>query len=121
MEPILALWLRYEAGGSDRNQLFIKEHSARNQAAEYPRGRTLFVVNIPPYATEDSVKHAFSKKCGPVKTVTFATSPGNPEKFTYVVFEKELSLDKALSLSKETILNLSSSANPLLTGLKSKL
>ena len=100
--------------------MFIKENSVRNQGDEYPRGRTIFVVNIPPYATADSVKFAFSKKCGPVKSVTFATSPGKPEKFTYIVFEKESSLEKALSLSQETVLTLSSEDNPLLIGLKSK-
>ncbi|CAL1681993.1 unnamed protein product [Lasius platythorax] len=44
------LWIRFDADSSDKHQLFFKEHSVRNQEPEYPRNKTLFVLNVPPYA-----------------------------------------------------------------------
>lgn len=108
------LWLRYEENSSDRNQLFIKAHTDKKYS-KYPKDRTLFVINIPPYATEESVKFAFGKKCGPVESVQFVKNKS--EKCTYVIFEKDSSLDKALSLTSNVILTLSSKEKPLMTGL----
>lgn len=119
MKFISAFWLRYEDGSSDRNQLFIKEHTDKKYS-KFPKGKTLFVINIPPYATEDSVNYAFSKKCGPVQSVKFVKNSGKSEKCTYIIFENESGLDKALSLSSDTVLTLSSKEKPLITGLKSK-
>ncbi|XP_015587378.1 ribosomal RNA-processing protein 7 homolog A [Cephus cinctus] len=103
------LWLRYDAHSVNKHQLFLKEHSVRKQDPELPKGHTLFLLNVPPYATADSLKHAFTEACGAVRTVTFTTSPGKPKtgfKAAYIVFQRESSLDKALALPKTHCLTL---------------
>lgn len=103
--------------------MFIKEHSIRKQEPEYPKGKTLFVLNIPPYATVESIKNAFSDSCGPVKSVTLManSSSSNGFKNGYVVFTRDQGLHKALSLNKDHILTLSTKKHPVLTGINSKL
>lgn len=93
------LWIAYDKESTDKHQLFFKEHSIRKQEPEYPKGRTLFVLNIPPYAETAALKHVFSELCGNVSQVTFTTPTGF--KTGYVVFEKEFALDRALELSPE--------------------
>jgi len=116
---IIALWIRFDANNSDKHQLFFKEHSVRNQESEYPRNHTLFVLNIPPYATTDCLKHAFIKLCGDIHLITFSKAKGF--KTAYIVFKKESSLDKALELSDDCVITLSSDENTCLTGLRSEL
>ncbi|OXU16974.1 hypothetical protein TSAR_008706 [Trichomalopsis sarcophagae] len=114
------IWIRYDVNSSDRHQLFIKAHSIRNQEPEYPRGKTLFVLNIPPYATVESVQNAFSV-CGQVKSVSFAKSSSGSDsgfKTGYIVFAKDAGLDKALSLQSEHTLVLSTKDATVLTGIK---
>lgn len=74
---------------------------------------------MPPYATTDSLKYAFAKLCGQVHSVTFANTKGF--KTTYIVFEKESSLNKALELSNTIIITLNNDKNLCLTGIESKL
>lgn len=106
--------LKFDAKCLEEHQLFIKEHSVRNQEPKYPRGKTLFVLNIPPYATRVSLKNVFTKKCGNVKEVTLVPSPGGSKlsfKVGYIVFAKESGLDKALSLPKDFTLVLHDDEN----------
>lgn len=110
------LWIRFDADSSDRHQLFLKEHSVRNQEPEYPRNKTLFVLNVPPYATTDCLKHAFIKLCGDVHSITFTKTKGF--KTAYIVFKNESSLDKALELSEDCVITLNSDTNVCFTGLK---
>lgn len=110
------LWICFDTNDSDKHQLFFKEHSIRNQEPEYPRNRTLFVLNIPPYATTDCLKHAFIKLCGDIHLITFSKAKGF--KTAYIVFKKESSLDKALELSDDYVITLSSDENMCLTGLR---
>ncbi|KAL6428527.1 hypothetical protein ACFW04_007872 [Cataglyphis niger] len=110
------LWIRFDADSSDMHQLFFKEHSVRNQEPEYPRNQTLFVLNIPPYATIDCLKHAFTKLCGDVNLITFSKAKGF--KTAYIVFKNESSLDKAMKLSEDCIITLNNDENICLTGLK---
>lgn len=82
------------------HELFIKEHSLRHQEESKPAGRTLFVLNIPPYATEDSLKNLFSSS-GKVTTVLLQHSineldEGSGFKVGYIVFAKREGLLKAL-------------------------
>ncbi|XP_011166451.2 ribosomal RNA-processing protein 7 homolog A [Solenopsis invicta] len=110
------LWVRFDADSSDQHQLFFKEHSVRNQEPEYPRNQTLFVLNVPPYATTDCLKHAFTDLCGSVRSVTFTSAKGF--KTAYIVFKKESSLDKAMELSKDCVITLNGTKNLCLTGLE---
>ncbi|XP_011499144.1 PREDICTED: ribosomal RNA-processing protein 7 homolog A [Ceratosolen solmsi marchali] len=114
------IWIRFDATNSDRHQLFIKEHSVKKQEPEYPRGQTLFVLNIPPYADVDSIKNAFTESCGPIKSVTFVKNANNVDlgfKNGYIVFARELGLQKALSLNERHTLTLNTSSTPILTGI----
>lgn len=111
-----SLWIRFDVNSTHKHQLFFKEHSVRNQEAEYPKNQTLFVLNVPPYATTDCLKHAFAEHCGNVRSVTFTNAKGF--KTAYVVFEKDSSLDKAMELSKDCVITLNNAGNVCLTGLE---
>lgn len=86
----------------------------RDYTKDKPSGRTLFIVNVPPYADEMGIKNAF-KEAGKVQSVQFYSKPGANDKNTnkfiqdtckpifrvcYLVFEKVSQLDKALNLTE---------------------
>lgn len=113
--------LKFSASSSSHHELFIKEHVVRHQSTETPAGCTLFVLNVPPYATEDSFKRIFSV-AGPVIRVIFKKQPNNDEsningfKVAYVVFTRPHSLIKCLKL---TSLNpLSTPEKPIICGIQ---
>lgn len=110
-----SLWIHFNDENLDRHQLFFKKHWIKKQEPHYPRGKTLFVLNVPPYVTTDSLKNAFTRLCGEVKTVIFTISLGF--KTAYVVFENEFSLEKALRLSSDCTICLSTKEETYLTGL----
>lgn len=91
----------------------MKEHSSKTEALDKPKGKTLFVENVPPYATKRSLKFAF-QQAGAVKTVIFE---GETDCFksAYVVFNKSNDLSKALKL--ENLKPLSTEAHPISTGI----
>lgn len=97
--------------------MFFKKHWVKKQEPEYPRGKTLFVLNVPPYATTDSLKNAFTRICGKVTSVVFTTPVGF--KTAYIVFDNESSLEKALKLSHDYVICLSTEQETCLTGLAS--
>lgn len=109
------LWIRFDGESVDKHQLFLKEHSVRNQEPQHPRGRTLFVLNIPPYVTADNLKESFSKLCGTASNVSFTAPKGF--KSAYIVFERESNLEKALELPESHTITLNSDGNRCLTGL----
>ncbi|XP_065303658.1 ribosomal RNA-processing protein 7 homolog A [Dermacentor albipictus] len=96
--------------------MLFKEHSVREKSEHKPSGRTLFVVNVPPYCDENSLKRVFGDS-GKVAKVWLQKSPssGKPAentssvfpsvppvtgfKVAYVVFHKEASIRRALALS----------------------
>ena len=120
-----ALWLRFDTTCSTKHQLFYKEHSVRNQAPQYPKGQTLFVLNVPPWASSDSLKEAFDNICGPVNLITLTSAAGDTSKSgfgtAYIVFERESGLDKALELPLNVTLTLHTEENKSIVGVKSKL
>lgn len=97
--------------------MFFKKHWVKKQEPEYPRGKTLFVLNIPPYATTDSLKNAFTRICGEVTSIVFTTLVGF--KTAYIVFDNESSLEKALKLSHDYVICLYTEQETYLTGLAS--
>lgn len=109
-----SLWIGYDKETTDKHQLFFKEHSIRKQEPEYPKGKTLFVLNVPPFATTTALKNVFSELCGNVLYVTFITTTGF--KTAFVVFEKEGSLERALELSPQCTIIVNSDNN-CLTGM----
>ncbi|XP_014608975.1 PREDICTED: ribosomal RNA-processing protein 7 homolog A [Polistes canadensis] len=109
-----SMWIHFNNENVDRHQLFLKKHWIKKQEPEYPRGRTLFLLNVPPYATTDSLKNAFTKLCGEVLSVVFTTPVGF--KTAYIVFENESSLDKALRIPSDHAICLSTEEETYLTG-----
>ena len=91
----------------------------RKQEPEYPRGKTLFALNVPPYATAEILKECFGKHCGAVANVSFANPKGF--KTSYVVFEDDSSLEKALELPEKYVITLNSKDRVGWTGLTSEL
>lgn len=109
------IWIQFAKENTDRHQLFFKEHSIRNQLPEHPRGRTLFVLNIPPYVTAKALQTVFSEIFGDVTNVFFVTPNGF--KTAYIVFEKETALENALDSSPDFVITLNGDSNVCLTGL----
>ncbi|XP_076173292.1 ribosomal RNA-processing protein 7 homolog A [Ptiloglossa arizonensis] len=107
-------WIRFDKESTDKHQLFFKEHCIRKQESEHPKGRTLFVLNVPPYVTTEVLKNVFIQLCGIVSNVLFINVKGF--KVVYVVFEKESALEKALKLSANTVITLNNKDNVCLTG-----
>lgn len=90
--------------------------------ADKPADRTLFVLNIPPYATKDSIKNIFSK-AGNVENVIFSEpnlllNNNIQAGFTngYVVFEKPIHLVQAMKLNY--LDSFSTCERPILCGIK---
>ncbi|XP_017876197.1 ribosomal RNA-processing protein 7 homolog A [Ceratina calcarata] len=109
------MWLQFDENTIDKHQLFFKEHSIRNQAVEHPKGKTLFMLNIPPYVTSEALLKAFTNLCGTVSNVYFANSKGF--KTAYLVFEKESTLEDALEIPDDYVLILSTKENKCAVGL----
>lgn len=80
-------------------------------------------MNVPPYATSQSITKVFSDSCGPVHSVTFTNNHDNENmgfKNAYLVFKREAGLNKALLLRPEHTFTLSNEDFPVLTGMESK-
>lgn len=95
----LAIPLEFDCNSRKCHNILIKEHAVRKQDDDKPFGRTLFVLNIPPYATKSSLKRVFSA-AGAVESVILCTEEGHGFKTGYIVFTKPSSLINALSLTK---------------------
>ncbi|KAM6285979.1 ribosomal RNA-processing protein 7 homolog A [Spheniscus humboldti] len=113
--------------------LLVKEHQVREGAgATHPPRRTLFVLNVPPYCSPDSLSRLFAR-CGCVQSVDICEKPGEKkEKLTskffncktvtgfqvaYVVFRKPAGVQAAKALSQEGPLLISTESHPVKTGI----
>ncbi|XP_022915757.1 ribosomal RNA-processing protein 7 homolog A [Onthophagus taurus] len=107
MENYKIITCKYSTDSVASHDLFVKEHKVRNHTPEKPAGKTLFILNVPPYATPQSFKEAFST-IGKVTSVQFYDSHENLSqqseklgfKVAFVVFENWADLTKALSLKQ---------------------
>ncbi|CAG9089337.1 unnamed protein product [Plutella xylostella] len=115
-----ALELSVSDDSKHGHTIYFKEHSIREQSADKPSGRTMFIVNVPPYVDEQSLKNAFSE-AGKVLSVSFALKPSLSDikkvnkfvpdpnlptfRVAYIVFSKVSELDKALKLTSLRPLN----------------
>lgn len=103
---------------TSQHTIFIKEHTIRKEDPDKPAKRTLFVLNVPPYITEEHLKYGF-QKVGEVTNVLFQEKVGPNEedgadkfdkfiprpilkgfKVAYVIFKSTKSIAKALQLEK---------------------
>lgn len=112
---LVELALKFDANSKIYHHIFIKKHTVHKTDDSKPLGRTLFVLNIPPYATEDSVKHVFSV-AGVVQSVVLCEGDDHGFKTGYIVFKKSSSLSRAWRLKK--LPPLSSDEHPVLVGLQ---
>lgn len=111
----LVLPLKFQANSAFYHNIYIKEHLVHKKDDGKPFGRTLFVLNVPPYATEDSLKRVFSA-AGAVQSVTLCETEDHGFKTCYIVFKKSASLSRALKLKE--LEPLSTKEHPVTTGLK---
>ncbi|CAK1544821.1 unnamed protein product [Leptosia nina] len=110
-----ALELHFIKDSPHPHVIYFKEHLVREHTADKPSGRTLFVVNIPPYVDEQCMIKAF-RKAGDIQSVQFSIKPNstisqNSEiflkekctpnfKLCYLVFKTVIGLDNALKLTE---------------------
>ncbi|XP_055385133.1 ribosomal RNA-processing protein 7 homolog A isoform X2 [Condylostylus longicornis] len=100
----------------------MKEHYIRVIDEEKPRGKTLFLLNIPPYIHKQHLKSFFEKKAGEVVSVILSEKPGKDEEGTakfkisedvflgrkspfvfkcaYIVFKLSKSIQQALQITE---------------------
>lgn len=125
--------MKFSEESSGQHMVFVKQHAVRDRHPEKPTDRTLFMLNVPPYCTEESLKYAW-RQCGVVASVYFHSKPtaGPPVvnkspffpteevvkgfKVAYVVFDTPEGLLRALNWNQNKPLVLSSSESPLLCG-----
>ncbi|EAT48875.1 AAEL000115-PA [Aedes aegypti] len=117
--------LRYEDQDTACHQVLIKENVSKAIHKSKPAGRTLFVLNVPPYATPESLQTAFSIT-GKVDHVILQEKPAeehaiqndqseNRFKVAYVVYQQPSSIKKLLRMQKLNALN---ADGQLLTGIE---
>lgn len=109
IEGFRVLKVKFRENCKSSHDVFFKPHSVRSDEICKPADRTLFVANIPPWATAESVKRIFQPN-GSIEAVYFQSEPsiGSPPepsdplfpspddpyrvghgfKYAYVVFSK---------------------------------
>jgi len=73
-EDFRVMVLKFSADHQHGHQLFFKPHNVRAEEPLKPRDRTLFLANIPPWATVKAITRIFQKN-GPVEAVYFQHEP----------------------------------------------
>ncbi|XP_053606346.1 ribosomal RNA-processing protein 7 homolog A [Plodia interpunctella] len=115
-----ALQLKLTEDSVSPHTIYFKEHVVREHTSDKPSGRTLFIVNVPPYADDQGIINAFSS-AGKIHSVQFSLKPKAADtmkqkqfidnvtkpsfRVAYVVFKKVSELDRALKLTKLQPLN----------------
>ncbi|XP_058812721.1 ribosomal RNA-processing protein 7 homolog A [Topomyia yanbarensis] len=115
--------LKYDSQDTAFHYVLVRENVSKASNKLKPAGRTLFVLNVPPYATSESLKTAFSST-GAVSSIIVQekpseecdtiTEPISRFKVCYVVYEQSSSLRKLLKSRKLNALN---ADGKLLTGI----
>lgn len=113
--------------------LYVRQHRVRQDTqSTWPPNRTLFVLNVPPYCTEECLSRLLSS-CGAIKTVELqekpelAESPKEPKskffhpkpvpgfRVAYVVFQKPSGVSAALNLKSPMLV--STESHPVKSGI----
>ncbi|KAM6904838.1 ribosomal RNA-processing protein 7 homolog A [Xenentodon cancila] len=127
---------QFSAGTGARHSLYVKEHQVRaDRTARRPLDRTLFVLNIPPYCSEEVVKDLF-RPFGSVESVELRDHPGSFQesgpklskvfrpaekqgfKVGYIVFQNSSSLTAVKSHSYDVPLVVCTEQRPVRTGVQ---
>ncbi|KAL7635846.1 UNVERIFIED_CONTAM: hypothetical protein RMT77_013663 [Armadillidium vulgare] len=135
IEDFKVVKLKFSEESSIHSHIFWKPHIVRDPDPRKPSGKTLFILNLPSYITEQSLKNALSK-FGKIREIFFHKKPTtkvvarsqfpllNPDdpvngcKVGYVVFDNAKSLKTAMSFPSENTLIASSTKSPIITGIK---
>ncbi|XP_061495328.1 ribosomal RNA-processing protein 7 homolog A isoform X2 [Rhineura floridana] len=115
--------------------LYVKEHKVREDTdLKRPQNRTLFVLNVPPYCTEECLSRLFSGCCA-VQSVEMCEKPRPGEKtempktkffntetsrgfqVAYIVFKSPAGVQAAKCLSTQEPVVISSNRHPIQTGI----
>ncbi|XP_072452428.1 ribosomal RNA-processing protein 7 homolog A [Notamacropus eugenii] len=133
-----AIPIKFRREQASSHFLYVREHRVRGGAgSSWPPDRTLFVLNVPPYCSEDCLARLFSA-CGPVQSAhlqdkpALSQAPGESAKearaaffcpkpvpgfqVAYVVFRKPASVPKAVALQGPLII--STDSHPVKTGIE---
>ncbi|XP_027251907.1 ribosomal RNA-processing protein 7 homolog A [Cricetulus griseus] len=113
--------------------LYVKQHRVRGDTqSTWPPNKTLFVLNVPPYCTEECLSRLLSS-CGTIKTVDLKEKPDHAEspkeakskffhpkpvpgfRVAYVVFQKPSGVSAALNLKGPLLV--STENHPVKTGI----
>ncbi|XP_048356873.1 ribosomal RNA-processing protein 7 homolog A [Sphaerodactylus townsendi] len=130
-----AIPVKFSEKHQSPHYLYVKEHKVReNTDPNRPPNRTLFILNVPPYCTEECLSRLFSGCCS-VQSVEMCEKPRlgeKPEaseskffntktllgfKVAYVVFKSPAGIQAARSLSTHGPLVISSVNHPVQTGI----
>ncbi|XP_054844948.1 ribosomal RNA-processing protein 7 homolog A [Eublepharis macularius] len=130
-----AIPVKFSEKHQSPHYLYVKEHKVRENTDPYrPPNRTLFILNVPPYCTEECLSRLFSGCCS-VQSVEMCEKPKlgeKPEateskffntktllgfKVAYVVFKSPAGVQAAQSLSAQGPLVISSVNHPVQTGI----
>lgn len=119
------------------HSIYMREHFIRLMDPNKPKGRTLFLLNVPPYVTEKSLETFFTQ-IGPVVNVIFAAKAGRDEtqkwfesttefsnieapfifKVAYVVFKTTNSVSRALEIKSIDLFSSSTKESYIETGMQ---
>ncbi|XP_070803202.1 ribosomal RNA-processing protein 7 homolog A [Pituophis catenifer annectens] len=130
-----AIPVKFSEKHQSPHYLYVKEHKVREgRDTKRPQNRTLFVLNIPPYCTEECLSRLFSNFC-PVQSVEMCErpKPGDGTEISrtkffnikillgfqvaYVVFKRPAGVQAAKSSSLQEPLIISSDSHPVQTGI----
>ncbi|CAK6960402.1 ribosomal RNA-processing protein 7 homolog A [Scomber scombrus] len=128
------LSLQFNSDSEAQHKLYVKEHKVRAERSSHrPLDRTLFVLNIPPYCSQDVIKELFSQ-FGSVQSVELGDHPGSFQqsgprlsrvfrpaekqgfKVGYVVFQNSSGVTEAKSHPNNVPLIVSTGEHPVKTG-----
>ncbi|KAH8376807.1 hypothetical protein KR093_001436, partial [Drosophila rubida] len=133
-----AVPLKVTSDATNCHSIYMREHFIRLMDPNKPKGRTLFLLNVPPYVTETSLE-TFFKRIGNVESVLFAAKPGRDEttkwyealevpfssahtpfkfKVAYIVFQKSNSISRALALESIDLYNSNGGESLIKTGME---
>lgn len=133
-------------GEKQTRQLFVQKHNVKRATDDKPLGKTLFLINIPPYINEPQLRSAFNS-VGTIENVLISentTEHSNLDsndtpntdsassqstyfhkvnkilgfKVAYIVFKLTKSLERSLKLSKVTIEPNGEQTSSLCTGIE---
>ncbi|XP_013102442.1 ribosomal RNA-processing protein 7 homolog A [Stomoxys calcitrans] len=129
--------LRVTPDSEHCHSIYMKEHFIRLMDPNKPKGRTLFLLNVPPYVTESSLE-TFFQNIGPVVSVTFAQKAGRDEdhkwqqkitefsnietpfsfKVAYIVFKNTNSVSRSLEVRSIDLFSPTSKESYIVSGMQ---